>query len=196
MSGHLDTASECPVAWIQRQNVRSLGYSVKCPSTWIQRQNIRPLVYSVKMSGHLDTASECPVTWIQLQKVRSLVYSVRISGHLYTASECPVTSVQCSTVRSREYSRCFMFGRSRLRTSVLKLAILTEDLWCFLQTHTNSGIASKVRHELSSEIGLRFYQTTRRHITKREILLRNSYSLEVPSCLPCVTRSLVGLQTQ
>jgi hypothetical protein len=75
MPGHLDTTSECPVIWIQRQNARSFGYSVR-------------------MSDHLDTASECLVIWINRQNVRPLGYSVRMSVDVGSEFDSPVTSEQ------------------------------------------------------------------------------------------------------
>jgi hypothetical protein len=158
MSGHLDTASECPVTWIQRQNIRSLEYSVS-------------------MSGHLDIASEYPVTWIQRQNVRWCWFSDRLSGHVRTVA------ASCSGGPG--------FAR---RSSYLPLWLRICVVFCIPPDKSLYNISSKAW--TSSEIGLRFYQTTRRHITKREILLRNSYSLEVPRCLSWVTRSLVGLQAQ
>ena len=161
MSGHVGAVLDYPVKWVVSEypiysviTSCQVGKLSECPVTWIQRQNIRSCGCSIRLSGEVGSVrisdlqcynilpmgklsecpvtwiqpSECPVTWIQRQNVWSLGYGVRMSGHLDTASECPVTSVQCPTVRSRQSSRCFMFGSCRLRTSVLKLATLTENL--------------------------------------------------------------------
>jgi hypothetical protein len=165
MSGHLDTASECPVTGIGRQNIQSLWYSVRmsgqldtaseCPVTGIERQNIQSLGCSVRMSGHLDTASECPVTWIQRRNVRWRRFSVRLSGHVRTVA------ASCSGVPG-------FLRRSSDFLPWLRIC----DVFCRHPDKFRYNFSSKAW--TSSEIGLRLYQTTRRHITKRKIWLRNS----------------------